>query len=122
MLHLTVPCESATAATVAIRVDAPKALALTGDTSWHGRSRGVVSLALTADPAAGGDYALHVRQTYSDGEVVSWSGSESSNTPAPVVRVTVTHSNARDRTIIAVVVAGVLAAWLVLRRRRGERA
>jgi uncharacterized protein YcnI len=31
------------------------------------------------------DYAFDVRQTYSDGEVVDWSGPESSDTPAPVV-------------------------------------
>jgi uncharacterized protein YcnI len=31
------------------------------------------------------DYALSVRQTYSDGEVVDWSGPESSDTPAPTI-------------------------------------
>src|SRR5262245_12962588 len=32
------------------------------------------------------DYAFDVRQTYSDGTVVDWSGPESSDTPAPVVQ------------------------------------
>jgi uncharacterized protein YcnI len=31
------------------------------------------------------DYTFAVRQTYSDGKVVDWSGPESSDTPAPVV-------------------------------------
>ena len=32
-----------------------------------------------------GSYTFAVRQTYSDGSVVDWSGPESSDTPAPVV-------------------------------------
>jgi len=32
------------------------------------------------------DYALQVRQTYSDGTVADWNGDESSDTPAPVVQ------------------------------------
>lgn len=36
--------------------------------------------------AKSGDYAFKVRQTYSDGKVVDWTGAESSETPAPVVQ------------------------------------
>jgi hypothetical protein len=121
-LHLVVPCESATAATVAIRVDGPAALRLTGSMSWRGHSRGTVHLAFTAHPETAGDYALHVRQTYSDGEIVDWSGSASSNTPAPVVHVSAVENAARDRSIIILVAAAAIAAWFVLRRRRGNRA
>jgi hypothetical protein len=121
-LQLRVPCESATAATVAIRVDAPAALELTGSTTWRGRSRGVVRLAFTAHPKSAGDYALHVRQRYSDGEIVNWSGSASSNAPAPVVEVTAARNLARDRSIILLVAAAAVAGWLVLRRRGGDRA
>ena len=32
------------------------------------------------------DYTFDVRQTYSDGTVVDWNGSDSSDTPAPVVQ------------------------------------
>ena len=115
------PCESATAATVGIHVIAPAGLELTGTTTWHGRSRGVVHLAFTAQPRTTGDYALHVRQTYSDGEIVNWSGGESSNTPAPVVHVAAPQKSARDRVVILLVVAAAVAAWFVLRRRGGER-
>jgi hypothetical protein len=121
VLRLVVPCESATAATVDIRVDAPAGLEVTGTTSWRGRSRGVVHLAFTAHPSKIGDYELHVRQTYSDGEVVDWAGKESSNTPAPVVHVAPAQNAARDRAIILLVAAAAIAAWLVLRRRGRDR-
>jgi uncharacterized protein YcnI len=38
-----------------------------------------------AETTSTGSYTFAVRQTYSDGTVVDWSGSESSDTPAPVV-------------------------------------
>jgi uncharacterized protein YcnI len=38
-----------------------------------------------AQAASTGRYAFSVRQTYSDGTVVDWSGPESGDTPAPVV-------------------------------------
>jgi hypothetical protein len=109
---LTVPCESATAATVGIRVAAPAALDLKGETTWRGRSRNVVRLALTAHPGKTGDDTLKVRQTYSDGTVVKWS---------PVVHVAAAQNAARDRAVILLVAAAAIAAWLVLRRRGGER-
>jgi len=33
-----------------------------------------------------GDYTFRVRQTYSNGKVVDWSGPESSDTPSPAIR------------------------------------
>ncbi len=38
-----------------------------------------------ASPDSAKTYTLQVRQTYSDGSVVDWSGPESSDTPAPLV-------------------------------------
>jgi uncharacterized protein YcnI len=38
-----------------------------------------------AQAGSTGSYAFSVRQTYSDGTVVDWSGPESGDTPAPVV-------------------------------------
>jgi uncharacterized protein YcnI len=43
------------------------------------------TFAFVASAAASGRYTFAVRQTYSDGTVVNWSGPESSDTPAPVV-------------------------------------
>ena len=120
LLHLTVPCESETAATTAVRVTAPPGVRLTGTTSWAGRSRGVVKLAFEARAEKAGDYALRVTQTYSDGHVVDWAGPESSNTPAPVLHVQGVQSTGRDRVIITIAIVAVAGAWLAL-RRRGQR-
>ena len=54
-------------------------------------------------------YAISVRQTYSDGKVVDWSGSESSDSPAPRIEGVsdLGGSSATTLTIIALVVAGI---------------
>src|SRR5215510_13214940 len=104
LLTLHVPCESATAAIVAVQVTAT-GLELSGSTTWTGRSRGVVRFGFTARAEKVGDYPLHVRQVYSDGEVVQWAGPASSNAPAPVVRAEAKENENRDRLLIAIVVA-----------------
>lgn len=109
---MTVPCESATAVTARLRVTAPAALALSGETTWRGHSETDVRLALRAHAKATGDYTLRVRQTYSDGTVVNWT---------PVVHVTAVQTAARDRAIILLVAAVAVTAWFVLRRRQDER-
>ena len=38
-----------------------------------------------AETTSTGSFTFSVRQTYSDGSVVDWSGSESSDTPSPVI-------------------------------------
>jgi len=55
-------------------------------------------------------YTFKVRQTYSDGSVVDWSGPESSDTPAPQVEVksSLGGGGSNTLTIIALVV-GVVA-------------
>jgi uncharacterized protein YcnI len=54
-------------------------------------------------------YTLSVRQTYSNGKVVDWSGPESSNTPAPRVEGVsdLGGSSATTLTIVALVVGGI---------------
>ncbi|HYX89772.1 MAG TPA: DUF1775 domain-containing protein [Gaiellaceae bacterium] len=54
-------------------------------------------------------YVLSVRQTYSDGKVVDWSGPESSETPAPRVEGVsdLGGSSATTLTIVALVVGGI---------------
>jgi uncharacterized protein YcnI len=39
-----------------------------------------------ASPAKTGTYTFAVKQTYSDGTVVNWSGPESSDTPSPTIK------------------------------------
>ncbi len=54
-------------------------------------------------------YAVEVRQTYSNGEVVDWSGPESSDTPAPVVEgvSSLGGDSSSTLTIVALVVGGI---------------
>jgi uncharacterized protein YcnI len=40
-----------------------------------------------AQPATGGRYTFTVQQTYSDGSIVNWTGSEASAAPAPTIQV-----------------------------------
>jgi uncharacterized protein YcnI len=68
-------------------------------------------------------YMFEVRQTYSDGSVVDWSGPESSETPAPRVEAksSLGGSGSSTLAIIALAVAGVgiVLAGLALATREG---
>ena len=70
-------------------------------------------------------YTFKVRQTYSDGSVVDWSGPESSDTPAPVVEAKSSLGGGGSSTlaIVALVVgaAGVALGGLALATRGGSR-
>ena len=79
-------------------------------------------------PKKAQQYAFTVRQTYSDGSVVLWSGDESSDTPAAHITATAEGSgsggssdSAETIAIVALVVGGlgllVGGAGLVLGRR-----
>jgi uncharacterized protein YcnI len=69
-----------------------------------------------------GTYDFRVRQTYSDGSVVDWSGPESSDTPAPIVAAKSSLGGGGSSNALAIVgialgaVALVLAAAGVLAR------
>jgi uncharacterized protein YcnI len=56
-------------------------------------------------------YAFKVRQTYSDGSVVDWSGPESSDTPAPQIEVKSSLGGGGSNTlaIVALAVAALAA-------------
>ena len=70
-------------------------------------------------------YTFKVRQTYSDGSVVDWSGPESSDTPAPRIDAVSSLGGGGSSTlaIVALVVAGiaVLLAGVGLATRGGSR-
>jgi uncharacterized protein YcnI len=55
------------------------------------------------------DYAIPVRQTYSNGKVVDWSGSESSDTPAPRIEGVSSLGGGSSSTlaIVALIVGGI---------------
>jgi hypothetical protein len=57
-----------------------------------------------------------VQQTYSDGSVVSWSGPESSEAPAPTIKVASSLGGGGTSTleIVALVLAGVAVVLAVV--------
>ena len=65
-----------------------------------------------ASPSSAKTYAFTVRQTYSDGSVVDWSGPESSDTPAPRVDAVSSLGGGGSSTlsIVAIVLAGAALA------------
>jgi uncharacterized protein YcnI len=53
-------------------------------------------------------YTFKVRQTYSNGKVVDWTGSESSDTPAPTIEaVSSFNGSGSTLTIVALIVGGI---------------
>ena len=78
-----------------------------------------------AEPASAGTYTFRVQQTYSDGSIVSWAGSESSADPAPSidVRSSLGGSGLSVLTIVALIlgVVGILAGGFALLGGPGER-
>jgi uncharacterized protein YcnI len=53
-------------------------------------------------------YTFKVRQTYSNGKVVDWSGSESSDTPSPTIQaVSSFGSSSSTLTIVALIVGAI---------------
>jgi uncharacterized protein YcnI len=72
-----------------------------------------------AQPASSGTYAFQVQQTYSDGSIVNWAGSEASEAPAPTIQVKDSlgaGSGISTLTIIAVIlgVLGIVAGGFAL--------
>ena len=70
-------------------------------------------------------YTFSVRQTYSDGSVVDWSGPESSDTPAPTIEVKDSFGGGGTSTltVIALIVgtAGLVVAVVALVAGTGRR-
>lgn len=62
-----------------------------------------------ATPASSRTYTFTVRQTYSDGSIVNWSGPESSDSPAPSIEVKTNLSGggASWLTIVALIVGAL---------------
>jgi uncharacterized protein YcnI len=61
-----------------------------------------------ASPNSSKTYDFKVRQTYSDGSIVDWSGPESSDTPAPTVEAKSSLGGSSSTlAIVAIAVAGV---------------
>ena len=79
-----------------------------------------------ASPDKAQTYTFEVRQTYSDGSVVDWTGPESSDSPAPTIETKSSLGGGATNTLTIVALAvGVVAAALALvslLARGGKRA
>jgi uncharacterized protein YcnI len=79
-----------------------------------------------AQPASSGKYAFQVQQTYSDGSIVNWTGSESSDAPAPTIEAKSSLGGGGTPvvTIVAIVLGALgllLAAVALFTRGSGKR-
>ena len=147
---LAVPTEKSGATTTSIELAVPKGFAIDSFLPTAGWKRAVqqtgsgdsavitkvtwtngavptgedAAFSFLAQTNATGDYTFGVRQTYSDGSVVDWSGPESSDTPAPHVQSVSSLGGGGSSTlgIVAVVLAGIaLLVTLVGLVARGNR-
>jgi uncharacterized protein YcnI len=140
---LAVPTEKDNAATAKVELTLPdgfsidsfapspgwKRTASKTDVTWSGGSvpqdeDAFFQFLASADSAK--TYTFKVRQTYSDGSVVDWSGSESSDTPAPQVEFKSSLGGGGSSTLaIIALVVGVVAlvvAFITLFTGGGRRA
>jgi uncharacterized protein YcnI len=58
-----------------------------------------------AQPASAGTYTFQVKQTYSDGSIVDWSGPESSEAPAPTIEAKSSLGGGSTSTLTIVALA-----------------
>jgi uncharacterized protein YcnI len=63
-----------------------------------------------AQPSKPGTYTFHVRQTYSDGSIVDWTGPESSESPAPTIEAASSLGGGGGTSVLTIValIIGVL--------------
>jgi len=63
-----------------------------------------------AQPASAKTYVFRVQQTYSDGSIVDWSGSESSASPAPTIEVRSSFGGGSGTSVLTIIalIVGVL--------------
>jgi uncharacterized protein YcnI len=78
-----------------------------------------------AQPAGTGTYTFQVQQTYSDNSIVNWTGSESSEDPAPAIEAKSSLGGGGSSTlsIVALVVGavGILLGGIALASRGGRQ-
>ena len=137
---LAVPNEKDTAKTVKVEMTPPPNIAIdsfgptpgwkldvqktgSGDSAvvekvtWSGGSVGPNQYAqfpFLATAQKTGSQTFKVRQTYSDGTVVDWTGAESSDTPAPVIDAVSSLGGGGGHTILSVIALVAAALALVL--------
>ena len=108
---LLVPTEKENLTTTSVELTVPSGFAIVQKITWSG---GKVptgedsAFHFLASPNSSKTYDFEVRQTYSDGSIVDWSGPETSDTPAPTVQAKSSFGGSSSiLAIVALVVAGV---------------
>jgi uncharacterized protein YcnI len=126
---LAVPTEKENARTTAVALTPPKGFAIDSffpAPGWtRSESRGVVtwtggsvpteedaSFTFLASTSGSGTYVFTVKQTYSDGLVVEWSGPESSDSPAPTVRAVSSFGGGTSALVYVALALGAVAVVL----------
>jgi uncharacterized protein YcnI len=80
-----------------------------------------------AQPASSKTYTFQVQQTYSDGSIVNWAGSESSDNPAPAIEAKSSLGGGNGSSLVAIIALivgalGLLAGGFALvSRGTGDR-
>jgi uncharacterized protein YcnI len=67
-----------------------------------------------ASPSKTGTYTFAVKQTYSDGSVVNWSGPESSDTPSPTIKAVSSIGGGGSTSALDIVALALAAVALVV--------
>lgn len=127
---LSVPTEKEKLTTTGIELTLPKGFAIDSYEPSPGWSRTATDTKVTwtgghvateedavfrfnASTSGAKTYTFDVRQTYSDGSVVDWSGPESSDTPAPTIEALSSIGGGGTSTLDIVAIALAGAALLV---------
>jgi uncharacterized protein YcnI len=138
---LSVPTEKANLTTTAIELTLPKGFAIDSFEPTPGWKRNATDTKVTwtggrvpteedamfrfnASTSGAKTYTFDVRQTYSDGSVVDWSGPESSDTPAPAIEAlsSIGGGGTSTLSIVALVLGALgLAAGIAALATRGGR-
>ena len=139
---LSVPTEKAKLFTTEIELTLPKGFSIDSYEPSPGWTRTATSTTVTwtggripteedavfrfnASTSGAKTYVFDVRQTYSDGSVVDWSGPESSDTPAPTIEAVSSIGGGGTSTlsIVALVLGALgLVAGIAALASRGGRA
>jgi uncharacterized protein YcnI len=149
LYSLAVPTEKENATTTGVELTVPKGFSIDSFVSSPGWQRNVQSTGsgenavvtkvtwtggkvptgedslfqFLAQPASSGTYTFQVRQTYSDGSIVTWSDPQSGQDPAPVIEAksSLGGGGVNVLTIVALVagILGILIGGLALVSRGG---
>ena len=141
LFTLVVPTEKVNATTTTVELTPPEGFAIDsfvpapgwkravrgGKVTWSGGSVPTgedASFSFLAGPGGSGSYTFGVRQTYSDGSVVDWSGPESSDSPAPVVEAVSSFGGGGTSALtwiaLAVGAVGAVLGMVALLARTGR--